>query len=214
MWNADAAKNYSEFIETYSLLYDVIKKQHQSIKQSSVVSIEAYKLRPNAIQLGFIENLKKIQNAGEKKALLISATGTGKTYASAFALREINPVKVLFLVHREQIAKQAINSYKKIFGETKTFGLLSGNKKDYKADFLFSTMQMMSREENLVRFRKDEFQVIVNNDERVIIRTKLEEPSKFKGLALFSPCFYTVLSVDKAALTNQTEIIASRIQES
>lgn len=161
MWNADATKGYSEFIEAYSLLYSVIKKQRQSIKQSNVASIEAYKLRPNAMQLSFIENLRKLHNAGERKALLISATGTGKTYASAFALREINPAKVLFLVHREQIAKQAINSYKKIFGETKTFGLLSGNKKEYEADYLFSTMQMMSREETLVRFRKDEFQVIV-----------------------------------------------------
>src|SRR5699024_12535258 len=68
------------------------------------------------------------------KALLISATGTGKTYASAFALREEDAKKVLFLVHREQIAKQAIASYKKVFGNTRTFGLLSGNSKDYDVD--------------------------------------------------------------------------------
>ena len=86
---------------------------------------------------------------------------TGKTYASAFALREENPKKVLFLVHREQIAKQAIKSYKKVFGATKTFGLLSGNEKNYNADYLFSTMQMMSKDDILARFKKDEFQTIV-----------------------------------------------------
>ena len=37
------------------------------------------------MQVGFITNLKKILEAGEDRALLISATGTGKTYASAFA---------------------------------------------------------------------------------------------------------------------------------
>ena len=39
------------------------------------------------------------------RALLISATGTGKTYASAFAMRELGFQRVLFLVHRNQIAK-------------------------------------------------------------------------------------------------------------
>ena len=67
----------------------------------------------------------------------------------------------MFLVHREQIAKQAIESYKKIFGETKTFGLLSGNSKGFEADFLFSTMQMMSKEDIFKKFKEDEFDIIV-----------------------------------------------------
>ena len=58
------------------------------------------------MQIDFIINLRKILESGEKRALLISATGTGKTYASAFALRELKFKKVLFLVHRGQIAKQ------------------------------------------------------------------------------------------------------------
>ena len=113
------------------------------------------------MQLNFINNLKKIVENHGKKALLISATGTGKTYASAFALREFNPHKALFLVHREQIAKQAIESYKKIFGNTKTFGLLSGNSKDLNTDYLFSTMQMMSKEEIYTKFDRKEFEIIV-----------------------------------------------------
>ena len=58
------------------------------------------------MQVGFITNLRKIINAGEKRALLISATGTGKTYASAFAMRELGFKRVLFLVHRGQLARQ------------------------------------------------------------------------------------------------------------
>lgn len=161
LWHSPFAREYEDFIESYSLLYHVVKKQREVVKQSKVASMEAYQLKPNSMQLGFIANLQEIRNRGEDKALLISATGTGKTYASAFALREENPSKVLFLVHREQIAKQAIKSYKRVFGDTKTFGLLSGNEKDYEADFLFSTMQMMSKEESLARFRKDEFSIIV-----------------------------------------------------
>lgn len=161
LWDSKYSLAYKDFIENYTVNYDIIKKQREIAKQQEIPTIEAYKLQPNSMQVGFITNLQKIREAGGKRALLISATGTGKTYASAFALREDNPKKALFLVHREQIAKQALASYKKVFGKTKTFGLLSGNEKDYEADYLFSTMQMMARPEILDHFRKDEFQMII-----------------------------------------------------
>ncbi len=161
LWNSKYSLNFEDFIETYELNYKIIKEQRKIASSKKIASLEEYKLQPNVMQVGFINNLNKLIEAGEKRALLISATGTGKTYASAFALRENNPRKALFLVHREQIAKQAIESYKKIFGNTKTFGLLSGNSKDFETDYLFSTMQMMSKEENLTKFKEDEFDIIV-----------------------------------------------------
>lgn len=97
------------------------------------------------MQVSFIENLRKYREEGAKKVLLISSTGTGKTYASAFALREENPAKVPFLVHREQILDQAVKSYKNVFGDSKTFGKLSGTKKDYYAKYLFATINMMAK---------------------------------------------------------------------
>lgn len=161
LWNSKYAVTYDDFIEEYSLSYRVIQKQRKIAREARIPSLEQYKLQPNSMQLGFIANLEKIREAGEPKALLISATGTGKTYASAFALREENTKKALFLVHREQIAKQAIASYKKVFGNTRTFGLLSGNSKDFDADYLFSTMQMMAKPEILCKFKRDEFETII-----------------------------------------------------
>ena len=161
LWNSKYSLNYEQFIETYELNYKLIKEQRKIASAKKISSLEEYKLQPNAMQISFINNLNKILEKGEKRALLISATGTGKTYASAFALRENKPGRALFLVHREQIAKQAIESYKKIFGETKTFGLLSGNSKEFEADFLFSTMQMMSKEDIFFKFKEDEFDIIV-----------------------------------------------------
>lgn len=161
LWNSKYSLNFEDFIETYELNYKIIKDQRKIASSKKIASLEEYKLQPNEMQIEFIKSLNKLIEAGEKRALLISATGTGKTYASAFALRENNPRKALFLVHREQIAKQAIESYKKIFGNTKTFGLLSGNSKNFETDYLFSTMQMMSKEENFARFKEDEFDIIV-----------------------------------------------------
>ena len=161
LWESKYSLDFEKFIDIYELNYKIIEKQRKIVSSKKISPIEEYKLQPNEMQLNFINNLKKIVENHGKKALLISATGTGKTYASAFALREFNPHKVLFLVHREQIAKQAIESYKKIFGNTKTFGLLSGNSKDLNTDYLFSTMQMMSKEEIYTKFDRKEFEIIV-----------------------------------------------------
>ena len=161
LWDSEYTADFNDFIEEYELNYRIIQKQRRIAKEAQIPSLEQYRLQPNSMQLGFISNLEKIRSAGETRALLISATGTGKTYASAFALREEGAKKILFLVHREQIAKQAIASYQKVFGKTRSFGLLSGNSKDYDRDYLFSTMQMMARKEVYTRFQKDEFDIIV-----------------------------------------------------
>lgn len=126
-------------------------------RKDPVTSLEKYKLQPNRMQVGFISNLRQIIEAGEERALLISATGTGKTYASAFAMRNEQPKKALFIVHRELIAKQAVKSYRRVFGNKKKIALLSGNSKEYDADVLFATMSMMAKAETLERYKTDEF---------------------------------------------------------
>lgn len=161
LWESEYTLTYGDFIQRYRLNYELIKKQKRIAKQAEIPSIDQYRLQPNSMQLAFIHNLQKLRNDGAKRALLISATGTGKTYASAFALREANPKKALFLVHREQIAKQAMNSYQKVFGDTKTFGLLSGNFKEYDEEYLFSTMQTMAKKDTLEHFKPDEFDTII-----------------------------------------------------
>lgn len=114
------------------------------------------------MQAEFIDNLKSLIAKGADKALLISATGTGKTYASAFAVRELKAKKALFIVHREQIAKQAMKSYNIVFNSRKKTALLSSNSKDTDgAELIFATMQTVCKEEYLSRFKKDEFDVIV-----------------------------------------------------
>lgn len=45
----------------------------------------------------------------------LTRRGTGKTYASAFAMRELGFKRVLFLVHRGQLARQTKKSYEKVF---------------------------------------------------------------------------------------------------
>ncbi|NFO04180.1 DUF3427 domain-containing protein [Clostridium botulinum] len=157
LWN-EADELTLEWIYTYE---DIYKKQIEYTRKSTVPSLAQYKLKPNKMQVAAIQSLNKLRENGENKGLLISATGTGKTYLSAFELRNYNPNKALFIVHREQIAKQALNSFKNVFGDTRSMGILSGTSKDLDKDFIFCTVQTLSKDAVLYNFSKDEFDYIV-----------------------------------------------------
>ncbi|MBQ9991115.1 MAG: DEAD/DEAH box helicase [Lachnospiraceae bacterium] len=164
LWHAQQSLPFEQFIEAYTDVYTknkIIQRQKEIAKQAEVPSLEVYRLQPNSMQVSFISNLKKIYEAGEDKALLISATGTGKTYASAFAARELEVKRVLFLVHRNQIAKQAMKSYRKVFGGKVSMGMVTGKHQDYGADFVFATVQTLSKEDTLNRYKKDAWELII-----------------------------------------------------
>ena len=161
LWNSKYAMSFDEFYENYKEKYEIIKRQREIAKKEPVTSIEKYKLQPNAMQVGFITNLRKILQAGEERALLISATGTGKTYASAFAMRELGFKRVLFLVHRGQLAKQTKKSYERIFDKSVSMGLVGAGYTDYEKDFVFAMVQTLNRDEHLRKYKPDEFDCII-----------------------------------------------------
>ena len=161
LWNSQYALDFNEFYENYKEQYKIIKHQRDIARKDQVVSLEKYRLKPNSMQVGFITNLKKILEAGEDKALLISATGTGKTYASAFAMRELGFKRVLFLVHRGQLARQTKKSYEKVFAKSVSMGLVGAGYHEYDADYVFATVQTLNRDEHLLQYDKNSFDCIV-----------------------------------------------------
>lgn len=161
LWNSPYALSFDDFYEKYKEEYEIIRHQKQIAKLDEVPSIEKFRLKPNTMQVGFIANLKKILDAGEDRALLISATGTGKTYASAFAMRELGFERVLFLVHRATLAKQAIKSFGNVFEKSKKMGIVGAGNYDYDSEFIFAMVETLHKEENLKRFSPDSFDCII-----------------------------------------------------
>lgn len=161
LWFSKRSVSYDEVSYEYEALYKAGRLQKNTISTNEIVSLQDYKLTPNKMQLSFINSLSYLRKNGKDKALLISATGTGKTFASAFAMRDESQKRVLFLAHREQLTEQALKTYKRVFGKTKTFGLISGNHKDYAADYIFATMQTMSKPEIMEKFPKNYFDTII-----------------------------------------------------
>lgn len=146
----DFLKRYEDFL---SKLTAMTTKQNLIYENSDYII-------PNRMQKRAMENLERLRGFGESKALVIAATGTGKTYMSAFDVKNFRPRRLLFIVHREEILKKAKETFETlIVNEAKTFGLLTGNHKQKHADYVFTTIQTLSRCYH--EFRKDEFDYII-----------------------------------------------------
>lgn len=108
-----------EWIEEYQKVY-VKPVRHETIKISK-------EIKPNYMQKNALESLDNLRNNNKDKALLISATGTGKTYLAAFDVKAVHPKRMLFVVHRRSIALKAMETFKTIIKD-KSMGLFSGDR--------------------------------------------------------------------------------------
>ncbi len=148
----------------YIALYEEIYQSQLILNQKSKIEfIAKYKeiTTPNSMQIEALEKLNKLRFEKKNKALIISATGTGKTYLSAFDAKAFNPKRLLFVVHRLTIAKESLKTFQSVFGKDRTMGLYSGNQRELDADFIFSTIQTISRINHLGNFPKDHFDYII-----------------------------------------------------
>lgn len=119
-------------------------------------------ITPNIMQQEALESLKNLRLTGEKKALVVSATGTGKTYLSAFDVKQAEPKRVLFIAHREQILHKSLQDYRDLIDlPPERFGIYSGSAKDKDARYLFATVQTLSRQNHLYQFNPDDFDYII-----------------------------------------------------
>ena len=141
-----------EWIEEYQKVY-VKPVRHETIKISK-------EIKPNYMQKNALESLDNLRNNNKDKTLLISATGTGKTYLAAFDVKAVHPKRMLFVVHRRSIALKAMETFKTIIKD-KSMGLFSGDTKEINCDYVFSTIQTIYKPENRQLFPKEEFDYII-----------------------------------------------------
>lgn len=123
---------------------------------------EAVTIKPNKMQTAALQEIQAVREAGNDKGLVISATGTGKTYLSAFDVRNFAPKRMLFIVHREQILQKAKSDFIRILGGIEQdFGILSGNLRETNARYLFATIQTISKEATLKQLDPQAFDYIL-----------------------------------------------------
>lgn len=175
-----------EWIENYEQIYSEARKSHKKA-QKEIIELRTGTnaiINPNKMQLLALEGLENIRAKGERKGLLISATGTGKTYLACFDIAKIKPNRVLFLAHREQILDQAINSFFKVLGKDIEHGKICSGNRDIHKKFVFSTMQTLAKTEILENIDPEHFDYIVIDESH-----KIGSKSYQKILAHFEPKF-------------------------
>lgn len=203
-------ESYDEAIKNFEYLWDrTFKLSEDVIKQYNFVldyAIEKWDMDyinpltqnivPNSMQRKALKELTRYRDTGVKRALIISATGSGKTYLAAFDARNFDAKRVLFVVHRETILKDAKQTFMNVFGAEKTCGLYTGNSKDLDCDFVFASSNMLAR--HLTEFDKNEFDYICYDEVHHIVA----ECGK-KILNYFNPEFLLGLTATPERMDNQ-----------
>ncbi|WP_261624792.1 DUF3427 domain-containing protein [Nesterenkonia marinintestina] len=157
-------------------------RKHVSAALSALADVN---IIPNRMQSEALEAIAKVRELGERKAVVVSATGTGKTILSALDVQQFAPARMLFLAHREQILDKSVESYRAVLQEPQeAFGKRVGSHDDSGSKYLFSTMQTMSQDRVLSTYRPDEFDYILIDEAH-----RTGAASYQKILDYFTPAF-------------------------
>lgn len=149
----EVLKDYSKQWTRPNIYKDIEKEE---IKEENVINI----FEPRGAQIEALYSLEKSREEGFDKGLVVAATGIGKTYLAAFDSAKYN--KILFVAHREEIIKQAAQSFKNV-RNSDDIGFFYSNQKDTKNSFIFALVQTLGKEQYLNEeyFSKDYFDYII-----------------------------------------------------
>lgn len=146
-----------EMIDNYEKIYK-LSKNYSKTQEKNQNSLFKKDIKPNFMQKEALENLKLLRES-EDKGLLISATGTGKTYLSAFDVKNVKPERMLFIAHRKTILKKAKYTFESIIKNKKM--AVYGEENIADADYIFAMVQTLNKKEHLERFPKNYFNYII-----------------------------------------------------
>lgn len=177
-------ENNDEFLQAYESFKAENHEQVQEVSRSYIFKFKrSDRIIPNEMQKQAVENLEFLRERGQARALIVAATGTGKTYLSAFDVKKAKPKRVLFLAHQENILRKSMDSFEDVlYLEEGEAGLYSGSRKETDARYLFSTIQMMNREHS--QFEADAFDYIIIDEAH-----RAASPTYRKVIEYFTPSF-------------------------
>ena len=121
--------------------------------------LASHEIKPNFMQRKALRELNRYRAMGQDKALVVAATGSGKTYLAAFDALNFAPEHLLYIVHEGSILKRSLATFQTVFGGDVFMGEYTGEHKDLDASFLFSTNVSMCR--SLELFDKKQFDYII-----------------------------------------------------
>lgn len=144
-WDDTEATNLMYGVETgAAIVYE---------EREQVVALE-----PRPAQKLALKALQDTCEQGYDKAMIVMATGLGKTYLAAFFAEYFE--RVLFVAHRDEILEQAKAAFTHVH-PNKNAGYYNGIEKNTEADMIFASIYTLGQKQHLQQFDRDAFDLIV-----------------------------------------------------
>lgn len=176
-------KNYDKFYQVFEDLFEnhsiVIddeklkrysKEWHRPAVAKDIEKYDAFDseddngvigiFEPKGAQIEALCALENTRAEGANKALILAATGVGKTYLAAFDSRKYK--RVLFVAHREEILKQAAESFRNV-RKSDDYGFFNSNDKQTDKAVIFASVYTLGKKEYLNKqyFEEDYFDYLI-----------------------------------------------------
>ena len=115
-------------IERWDMDYDVANSETKS----------------NYMQRRALKELNRVRAMGASRAMITASAGSGKTFLAAFDALNFNPKRLLYIVHEGSILMKSYETFSRVFGSDRSYGVFNGEFKEQDADFVFSTNVTMA----------------------------------------------------------------------
>ncbi len=163
--------------------------------------------QPRGAQIEALYALKNSRREGARKGLVLAATGVGKTYLAAFDSQGFE--RVLFVAHRDEILKQAAESFRNV-RHSEDYGFFTGREKATGNAVIFASVATLGRPAYLNEryFARDRFDYIVIDEFHHAVTDQYRRiieyfeprfllgltatPDRLDGRSLFELCDYNV----------------------
>lgn len=153
-----------DWIDEYAQTYQAPKRTQKPrlLPVGAAGSESSLEITPNEMQIAALQAISAVRAANKDRALIISATGTGKTILSALDVRAVNPKRMLFIAHREQILDRAIQEFQRVLqAQNNEFGKVSGSWRQEDRRYVFATVQTLSQPHVLETIDPESFDYIL-----------------------------------------------------
>lgn len=199
----DELKRYSKNWHRPAVSKDLDRYDLQDSKTSNNIVL----FEPRGVQIEALCSLENTRAEGARRALVQAATGVGKTYLAAFDSKKYE--RVLFVAHREEILKQAAESFKNV-RNSDDYGFFDGESKCTDKSVIFASVATLGRNEYLNNkyFASDYFNYIVIDEFHHAINDQYQRivnyfnpqfllgltatPERMDGCNIYEICDYNV----------------------
>ena len=163
-WNSNEFEFYSETQK--ERLAHALKAEKFS--DSNNEKLYTFDISPYSYQQEILDKLEAERTIrGYYRNLIVAATGTGKTVISAFDYKRFkkqnsnSACRLLFVVHREEILEQSIDTFRGILKDANFGELFVGNHRPDSLDNLFISIQTFNSQDFISKTSPDYYDYII-----------------------------------------------------